>query len=152
MRAAEVVKAIHGALENSLQDGAPLEKAGRIIIGTVYGDIHDIGKNIVASMLEVNGFEVHDIGVSVEAFEFIERARAVNADIIALSSLMSTSLPYVVDTIKMVSENAADAGRFRIMIGGGPVTAEYAAKVGADAYGEDAADAVRQALALMEKV
>ncbi len=151
MRAAEVVKAIHAALADTLKDGATLEKAGRIVIGTVYGDIHDIGKNIVATMLEVNGFEVFDIGVNVEAFEFIERARAANADIIALSSLMSTSLPYVSDTVSMIRENPADAARFKVLIGGGPVTAEYAAQVGADAYGEDAADAVRQALALMQR-
>ena len=151
MRAAEVVKAIHATLADTLRDGAVLVNAGRIVIGTVYGDIHDIGKNIVATMLEVNGFEVLDIGVNVEAFEFIERARAANADIIALSSLMSTSLPYVSDTVSMIRENPADAARFKILIGGGPVTAEYAAQVGADAYGEDAADAVRQALALMQR-
>jgi methanogenic corrinoid protein MtbC1 len=149
MRAAEVVKTIHTALEGELTGEGGLEQTGRVVIGTVYGDIHDLGKNIVASMLEVNGFEVHDLGVNVESFVFLERARAVNADIIAISSLMSTSLPYAADVIKLVRASEPDAARFKIMIGGGPVTADYAARIGADAYGEDAADAVRQAQALL---
>lgn len=149
MRAADVVKAIHANLKDMLKGDDSLPQLGRIVIGTVYGDIHDLGKNIVASMLEVNGFEVHDIGVDAEAYTFIERARAVEADIIAISSLLSTSLPYVADVIDMVRENETDAARFKIMIGGGPVTAAYAAEVGAHAYGEDAGDAVRAARRLV---
>lgn len=150
MRSAEVVKAIHTNLKDSLQAEDGLEVSGRVVIGTVYGDIHDLGKNIVASMLEVNGFEVHDLGVDVEAHTFLERARAVEANIIAVSSLLSTSLPYVADVIEMIQASPADADRFKIMIGGGPVTADYASGIGAHAYGEDAADAVRQAFALVQ--
>ena len=150
MRSAEVVKAIHSNLKDTLQAENDLDVSGKVVIGTVYGDIHDLGKNIVASMLEVNGFEVHDLGVDVEAHAFLERARAVDANIIAVSSLLSTSLPYVADVIEMVQASPADADRFKIMIGGGPVTADYASQIGANAYGEDAADAVRQAFALVQ--
>lgn len=150
IRAAEVVKAIHSDLESTLVEEGGLESAGRIVIGTIYGDIHDLGKNIVISMLEVNGFEVHDLGVNVEAFEFLKKAREVGADIVAVSSLLTTSLPYVEDVVKMIRSGQPDP-TFRILIGGGPVTAEFAERIGADGYGEDAADAVRQAARLMHK-
>lgn len=150
IRAAEVVKAIHSDLESTLVEEGGLESAGRIVIGTIYGDIHDLGKNIVISMLEVNGFEVHDLGVNVEAFEFLKKAREVGADIVAVSSLLTTSLPYVEDVVKMIRSGRPDPA-FRILIGGGPVTAEFAERIGADGYGEDAADAVRQAARLMQK-
>lgn len=150
IRAAEVVKAIHSELETTLVEEGGLESAGRIVIGTIYGDIHDLGKNIVISMLEVNGFEVHDLGVNVETFEFLKKAREVGADIVAVSSLLTTSLPYVEDVVKMIRSGRPDPA-FRILIGGGPVTAEFAERIGADGYGEDAADAVRQAARLMHK-
>lgn len=150
MRAAEAVKAIHTDLENTLTDESGLDSAGRVVIGTIYGDIHDLGKNIVISMLEVNGFEVHDLGVNVEAFEFLKKAREFDADIIAVSSLLTTSLPYVADVVGMIQTGQTDS-TFKILIGGGPVTADFAQKIGADAYGEDAADAVRQAALLMGK-
>ncbi len=151
MRAADVVKAIHTTLGGHLSGEGAVENAGTIVIGTIYGDIHDLGKNIVASMLEVNGFQMHDLGINVDTFDFLKKAREVNADIIAISSLLSTSLPYVSDVIQMIKANPADAQKFKILIGGGPVTAEYAAQVGADGFGRDAADAVRQAQALMQK-
>ena len=151
IRAADVVKAIHGSLAENLQAGsADIQPAGKIVIGTVSGDVHDIGKNIVVTMLEVNGFEVHDLGVDTPIQEFIKRAREQDADIIALSSLMTTSIPYMEDVIKLINESEKDRGRFKILVGGGPVTAEIAAKMGADAFGEDAADAVRQARRLLQ--
>lgn len=151
VRAADVVKALHDALESTLSGEAALQNAGRIVIGTIYGDIHDLGKNIVVSMLEVNGFEIHDLGVNVEAYQFLQKARELNADIIAISSLLTTSLPYVADAVKMVKASPSDAQKFKILIGGGPVTADFAAQIGADAYGEDAAEAVRQAHLLMQR-
>lgn len=151
MRAADVVKAIHAALSEALQDTAePMESPGTIAIGTVSGDVHDIGKNIVATMLEVNGFNIVDLGVNVSAPDFIRRAREANADIIALSSLMTTSIPYMQDVVDLVKESDKDRARFKILVGGGPVTPEVAAKMGADAYGRDAAEAVREARNLME--
>lgn len=153
MRAAEVVKSVHKALAEKLQaETGSAESAGKIVLGTVTGDVHDIGKNIVRTMLEVNGFEVVDLGVDVPAQEFIKRAREAGADIIALSSLMTTSIPYMEDVIKLVQESEQDRGRFKLLVGGGPVTLEYSREIGADAYGRDAAEAVKQARLLMEQI
>ena len=150
LRAAEVVKAIHGSLDQYLQSDETVGPIGKIVIGTAYGDIHDLGKNIVASMLEVNGFKVYDLGIDVSVQEFIKRAREVDADIIAISSLLSTSIPHMADVIEYVKSNEADRRRFKILIGGGPVTPETARETGADAYGETAMDAVVQARKLLE--
>ncbi len=151
IRAADVVKAIHTVLAEAMQgETAGLEAPGKIVIGTVSGDVHDIGKNIVVSMLEVNGFEIVDLGVDVPAQDFIRRAREVNADIIALSSLMTTSIPYMEDVINLIKENENDRNRFKILVGGGPLTEEIAQAMGADGFGEDAAAAVSQARALLQ--
>jgi len=149
MFAAEVVKAIHQELAGSLEDHTPLQSPGIIVIGTAFGDIHDLGKNIVATMLEVNGFTVHDLGVNVEPMDFLRKARDVDADIIAISSLLMTSIPYMADVIEIVKSNASDRERYKTLIGGGPVTPEVAQEVGADAYGDNAADAVQQARRLI---
>lgn len=149
MRAAEVVKAIHTEFSDTLQAAGDLHSRGRIVIGTAYGDIHDLGKNIVTSMLEVNGFEVHDIGVDVDPIEFITQGRQFDAHIIAVSSLLSTSMPYVEDVVQTVRANPDDQARFKVLIGGGPVSQDFAREIHADAYGDDAADAVQQAKALM---
>ncbi len=150
IRAADVVKAIHADLADVLQgEAAKVESAGKVVIGTVTGDIHDIGKNIVRTMLEVNGFAVVDLGVDVAAQDFIKRAREVNADIIALSSLMTTSIPYMEDVIELIKASEQDRSRFKVLVGGGPVTPEVAQQMGADGFGEDAADAVRQARRLL---
>jgi len=151
IRAADVVKAIHTVLAEALQgESGGLEAPGKIVIGTVSGDVHDIGKNIVVSMLEVNGFEIVDLGVDVPAQDFIRRAREVNADIIALSSLMTTSIPYMEDVINLIKENENDRNRFKILVGGGPLTQEIAQAMGADGFGEDAAAAVSQARGLLQ--
>ncbi|MFC2029606.1 B12-binding domain-containing protein [Chloroflexota bacterium] len=150
IRAADVVKAIHNSLQRHLASDDSIGVAGKVVIGTAYGDIHDLGKNIVVSMLEVNGFEVHDLGINVSMQEFIKRAREVDADIIAISSLLSTSIPHMADVIERVKANEADRERFKILVGGGPVTPETAVTVGADGYGEDAFDAVAQARKLLE--
>lgn len=146
--AGDVVKHIQPLLRGKLKPGESKSK-GTIVIGTVYGDVHDIGKNIVAAMLEANGFVVHDIGTSVPSIDFIKRAKELNADIVAMSSLMSTSIPYMKDVIELIRGNPMLNERFQILIGGGPVTQETANEIGADGYGSDAADAVRQAVALM---
>lgn len=153
IRAADVVKAIHKEMEEVLKEETNnVASAGTIAIGTVSGDVHDIGKNIVSTMLEVNGFDVVDLGVDVNAPDFLKRAREADADIIALSSLMTTSIPYMEDVIELVKDSPDDRERFKIMVGGGPVTPEVAEEMGADAYGGDAAEAVRAARALMESV
>jgi 5-methyltetrahydrofolate--homocysteine methyltransferase len=151
MRSAEVVKAIQEELDDpNAVEGNSREK-GTVIIGTVYGDIHDIGKNIVASMLGIHGFKVVDLGCNVAAKDFIARARDENADIIALSSLLTTSIPFMKDVVTLVQAKESDVQRFKIIVGGGPVSSEIAEQIGANSYGEDAAEAVTKIKALLEE-
>ena len=134
-----------------LEKGIPsdkLEKKRVIVIGTVRGDMHSVGKNIVATMLKAGGFEVHDMGVDVPSSSFIQRAMEVKADMIALSSLLTTTMPYqreVIDELK--SEGVRT--QFKVMIGGGPVTRQYAESIGADGYGKDAIEALEEAKRLL---
>jgi len=117
---------------------------GIIVIGTVKGDIHDIGKNIVSTMLIGNGFKVHDVGVDVPPEEFISEVREVDANILAVSALLLTTMPemkLVIDEL----DKAKLRGRVKVMVGGRPVTSEFASEIGADAYGKDAVEAVRRA-------
>ncbi len=123
---------------------------GKVVIGTAFGDIHDIGKNLVGMMLGVNGFEVHDMGTDCPSTKFIEKAKEVGADIIAISTLLVTSMYYQKDTIKYLRDmNIRD--KYLVMIGGGPVNPEWAAEIGADGYGRFASDAIDVAKILMEK-
>ncbi len=150
MESADAVKAIQEALQPYFEaDEALNMKKGRILICTVSGDLHDIGKNIVKAMLEVNRFEVKDLGVDVAPAAAIAAAKDFDADIIAFSALMLPSLPYVKDAIDFVKQNEALKDRFKILVGGGPVSQKWAKKAGADGYGDDAMDAVQQALALV---
>ncbi|HBG75232.1 MAG: hypothetical protein A2X25_12725 [Chloroflexi bacterium GWB2_49_20] len=151
MEAADVVKAIHKEMESRLEAGQKVASSGKVVIGTVFGDIHDIGKNIVSSMLEVNGFEVYDLGINVSAQDFVRRARETDADIIAMSSLLTTSIPYMSDVIELLQSNENDRKRFKVLVGGGPMTPEAAKKIGSDGFGKDASDAVKQARALVTK-
>jgi methanogenic corrinoid protein MtbC1 len=112
-----------------------------VVIGTVKGDIHTIGKNIVAMMLRTGGFAVHDLGVDVDAPVFVREAEAHGADIIALSSLLTTTLPYQRDVIAEL-ERKGIRSKYKVLIGGGPATQEWADEIGADAYGKDAAEAL----------
>jgi corrinoid protein of di/trimethylamine methyltransferase len=119
-----------------------------IVIATVQGDVHSVGKNLVAVVLRAGGFEVHDLGVDVASSLIIQKAKEVKADMIALSSLLTTTMPYQ----KEVIDDLASMGlrdRFKVMIGGGPVTREYAAQIGADGYGSDAFEAVAEAKKLL---
>ena len=100
-------------------------------------------------MLEANGYEVHNLGVNVEPRDFIKKAREVDADLIGLSSLMTTSIPYMRDVIELVKESDTDRDRFKLIIGGGPVSEETVGMIGADGWGENAADAVDAIRALM---
>lgn len=151
MEAAEVVKAVQEALKPHLAADPTLKTSrGRIVIGTISGDLHDIGKNIVRAMLEVNGFEVKDLGVDVSPAALIAAAREFNADIIAISALMLPSLPYMRDAIEMVKQNESLRGRFKVMVGGGCLNRSWAEAAGADGYGDDAVEAVQVAKMLME--
>jgi len=153
MLSADAVKAIQVELLPMLEaDGSDYMKKGRVVIGTIFGDIHDIGKNIVSVLLQVSGFEVRDLGVAVPAQDIIDSAKDFDADIIGISGLMMPSLPYMRDAISLVKENPELADRFRIFVGGGPVTREWAEMVGADGFAEDAVSAVEEATRLMKLV
>ena len=121
-----------------------------VVIGVVEGDTHDIGKNLVKIMLESGGFRVVDLGRDIPAAEFIAKAKEENADIIALSTLMTTSMNTMTEVIDLLNkENLRNS--FKVMVGGGPVSRGFAEKIGADAYSVNAADAIRIARELVEE-
>lgn len=123
-------------------------KLGTVVIGQAKGDVHDIGKNVVAALLAVNGFEVHDLGIDVPVKNFLEKAKEVNADIIGVSTLLTTSLPYLED-IKRYIQDTGNGDKFRYIVGGGPVTPEFAAKIGANGWARNAFDCVAMCKKLM---
>jgi corrinoid protein of di/trimethylamine methyltransferase len=138
------------AMKASLEHIRPLlaargdEPAGRVVIGTVKGDLHDIGKNLVASMLEGGGFEVIDLGADVSADRFVTAVRERNANLVCLSALLTVTMP----SMKGVIEALQAAGvreRVKVLVGGAPVTQKFAEQIGADAYGENATAAVSMA-------
>ncbi len=117
------------------------EPLGRVAIGTVKGDLHDIGKNLVASLLEGGGFEVIDLGVNVSPEKFIATIRDKNANIVALSALLTTTMPSMRTTIEALKQ-AGVRDRVKVLIGGAPITQQYADEIGADGYSESAVGAV----------
>jgi methylmalonyl-CoA mutase cobalamin-binding domain/chain len=123
---------------------------GKVVIGSVKGDLHDIGKNMVVLMLRVNGFEVIDMGVDVPPREFLDKAKEVKADIVALSSLMTTSMPYMKECVEL-RDGFGLKDDFAVIVGGAPITAEYTAEIGADAFGKSAVEAVDRCLALLDR-
>jgi len=127
---------------------AGTKPAGKFIIGTVQGDYHDIGKNLVAMMLQGKGFEVIDLGINVPTEKFVQSLRDNDANILGMSALLSTTLPFMGETIEAI-KNAGLRDKIKIMVGGGPVTQAYAEKIGADGYGQDATTAAENALALL---
>ena len=118
---------------------------GRFLIGTVKGDIHDIGKNIVTMILKCNGWEVEDAGVDVDADTFCRLATEGNFDVVGLSALLTMTMPAMEATVKALKES-----KTKVMVGGAPLTQEYADRIGADAFGRDAWDAVTKAQALLD--
>lgn len=140
--AAEVMKAVTDLVNEALAAGErERQKAGRFIIATVKGDLHDIGKCIVVSLLQANGFEVLDLGRDVDIETIIEKAVEFEADIIGTSALLTTTMNYQ----KILEEALKTAGlkdRYLTIVGGAPVTPRWAARIGADAYAEDAQEAV----------
>lgn len=119
---------------------------GTVVIGTVKGDLHDIGKNLVAMMLEGAGFRVVDLGVDVETQKFLDAAKENQADLVALSALLTTTMPSMEETVASLKEQGA---AIKSMVGGAPVTQEFAEKIGADGYSQDAPSAVELARRLM---
>lgn len=138
--------AMKGAMEKlrPLLAGSGARLKGKVVIGTVEGDLHDIGKNLVAMMLEGAGFEVHDLGTEVTAERFVEAVREHGAELVGMSALLTTTMVHMPEVIRALEE-AGLRSRVRVMVGGAPVTEEYAREIGADGYGADAAAAVRVA-------
>ena len=121
---------------------------GKVVIGTVAGDLHDIGKNLVAMMIESAGFEVEDLGVDVPVEKFVAAAEADDVKIVACSALLTTTMPALEATVAALN-GMAKRGSFKVMVGGAPITQEFADKVGADAYTSDAASAAKKAKELV---
>ena len=143
MLAAEAMKEAVNILAPILKaqaKSAPTEAI--IVIGTVKGDIHDIGKNLVITSLQAEGYEVHDLGVDVPSIEFITKAEEVNADIIGASSLLQTSLPYLKDIVDIL-EDGNLRGKYKFIIGGAVVSKEFADSINADGFALDAPEAVK---------
>ena len=143
MTAAQAMKAVLRVLEPAMKEQAAVaEKKGVVVIATVEGDMHEIGKDIVINLLEVSGFEVHDLGINVNALDIVNQAAKVNADIIGASALMTTTMPQQRDLIEILNAKGM-RDRFHVILGGAPVTREWVDEAGADSWGENAAVAVQ---------
>jgi len=148
---AECMKAAMAVLQPAFA-AAPAEafRRGKVVIGTIEGDIHDVGKNLVASMLSANGFDVLDLGADVKLARFIEAAEGTGADLICLSALLTTTMLNQRRLIEMLKDRGL-RGRFKVLVGGAPVSRKWAADIGADGYGENALAAVKLAVELGPK-
>jgi len=147
LRSAKTMQECMKLLEPLLKDGDASSK-GKVIIGTVKGDLHDIGKNLVSMMMEGAGFTVTDLGVDVSPEKFVQKAQEVEPDIVAISALLSTTMPAMPQTIEAL-QKAGIRDKVKVIIGGAPVTAKYAQEIKADSYGADAGSAVTEAKKLM---
>jgi len=145
-------RAMKAALEpvRPLLAASGVQPTGRIVLGTVQGDLHDIGKNLVGSMLEGAGFEVFDIGIDVPLQKFVDAIREKDPHILALSALLTITMPEMKKVIDALGQ-AGIRNQVKVLIGGAPVTQRYADEIGADGYGENAGSAVSVARALMLK-
>lgn len=137
----EILKAIAEMVKPRLLKSAETKRLGKFVIGTVAGDIHDIGKNIVTFMLDVNNFEVHDLGIDVPAQKFVEKIRETNAQIVGLSGFLTLAFDSMKKTVEAI-EAAGLRDKVKIMIGGGTIDDEVRRYTGADAYRPDAVAAV----------
>ena len=147
--AGEAMKAAVAVLEPEMQrTGAQRKMLGKVVLGTVKGDIHEIGKTLVGTMLTANGFQVFDLGTDVPTPKFVEKAREVNADIVGLSALLTTTMTAQRDVIEAL-DDARLKSKVKVMVGGAPVTRSWAAEIGAEGYSEDAIGAVAVAKQLM---
>jgi len=149
IRCADAMKAAMEVLKPHLGKGQSAGVPGTIVIGTIQGDLHDLGKNIVKTMLQAAGFTIHDLGCDVQVRSFIDKAEEQDADVIAASAILTTTMAYMPDLVNLLSDMSL-RDRFKVMIGGAPVTPEYAEEAGADGYGENAAEAVETAKALVQ--
>jgi len=148
LMAGRAMKSSLNLLQPLLQEAGGAISAGKVVIGTVKGDLHDIGKNLVASMFEGCGFQVIDVGIDVDSDKFIEAIKEHNADILGMSALLTTTMPYMKTVIEAL-EAAGLRQKVKVMIGGAPVSAGFAAEIGADAYTDSANSAVIRAKQLL---
>lgn len=133
------VKSYEGAytlIEDELKAGA-YKARGKIMVGTVEGDIHEIGKNILLALCQGNGFEVEDLGINVSPATFLEKAKEIEPDIIGMSALLTTTMPVMQEVIALFAENGL-RDKYKFIVGGSPVNQKYSDNIGADGYGEDA--------------
>ena len=147
LMAGSAMKSALKAIQSQAQGPRP-KAIGRIVIGTVKGDLHDIGKNLVASMLEGCGFEVINIGIDVSADRFVEEVKRSHPDILCMSALLTTTMGYMREVINAL-EAAGIRDQVKVMVGGAPVTASYASEIGADGYSNNANAAVTVAKDLL---
>lgn len=151
MMSAEAWESAMKVLEPKLlATGAERKKVGRVVLGTVRGDVHSIGKNIVGAMLKMNGFEVFDLGADVAASAFVTKAEEVGANIIAASALMSTTTPQQKEIIEHLEARGV-RDKYCVLVGGGSTSQEWADSIGADGYGRTAGDAAALALKALSK-
>jgi len=150
IQAAEVMKKVTETISASLPGKNGEYKKGVVVIGTVQGDIHDIGKTLVVTLLGVHGFTVHDLGRDVEIESFVEKAKEVDADIVGSSALLTTTMTKQKELEQALKE-AGLKGRVKTIIGGSPSTQRWADRIGADAYGENAHEAAIKAEELLKQ-
>jgi len=136
---AEAMKAALAVLEPAVPKGKHRSTAGKVVIGTVQDDIHEIGKNLVSTMLSSNGFEVIDLGVNVSGSDFLKKADEQKPNIVAMSALMTTTMPRMAEVITPLKKKSK---AIKVLVGGAPVTDTYAKEIGADGYSGDASGAV----------
>jgi len=154
MSAAAAMKAatriLGAAIRKEDRERMQARRLGRVVIGTVSGDVHDIGKNIVTLLLDANDFDTNDLGKDVDSMNFIEKAKELESDMIALSALMTTTMPAqreVIDFLKDMNLR----GRYTVVVGGSPTTKDWADQIGADGWAETAEQAVRLAQELLQR-
>jgi 5-methyltetrahydrofolate--homocysteine methyltransferase len=150
MMAADAMKAAIDVLRPSLLQKGAAASRGKVVIATIQGDLHDLGKNIVCIMLEAAGFTVYDLGADVAVRELVDKAEEVGADIIAASAILTTTMSHMPDIARILTELGLRE-KYKIMLGGAPVIAEWAMSIGADGYGEDAVEAVEVAAQMMQQ-
>lgn len=151
VKAADAWKVAVAKLEPKLaEDQAAQKKVGRIVIGTVQSDMHDLGKNIVVAFLKTVGFEIMDVGIDASPSKLIDAAKEFDADIIGASALLTTTMPYQKALIEhLEARNLRD--KFKVIVGGGPVNQKWADEIGADGYADDAAEAAKLCMNIMDK-
>lgn len=147
LRSAKIMQAAMAKLE-PLMPGGEDSGRGTVVVGTVEGDLHDIGKNLVSMMLQGAGFKVVDLGINVTPAAFVDAVKSNQATIIGMSALLTTTMPKMEETVNALNEAGLREG-VKIMVGGAPVTMKFATDIGADAYGADAASATDRAKELV---